>query len=149
MESDRGDAPRGPHGTAVLPQAVPAHAAVTLRAPTGSQDPRDGAPATPIPDARHQLGKLLGKGGMGEVYVAVDPSLRRRVAFKRLLSEHHANPNLSARFLTEVQVTAQLDHPNVVPVNGFELAEDGTLGYSMKLVRGKDLAHHIEKWRGE
>jgi serine/threonine-protein kinase len=86
---------------------------------------------------------------MGEVYIAFDPSLRRRVAFKRLLSEHHQNPNLSARFLTEVQVTSQLDHPNVVPVNGFELATDGTLGYSMKLVRGKDLAHHVEKWRAE
>ena len=40
---------------------------------------------------------------------------------------------------TEVQVTAQLDHPNVVPVNGFELAEDGSLGYSMKLIKGRDL----------
>ncbi len=158
MESEPRDGPRGPRGTFVLEEArpaVPNHAAVTLRAPTGSQDPRTGAPA-PAPDPtgaaertspRHQLVKLLGKGGMGEVHVAIDPVLRRRVAFKRLLPEHHQNPNLSARFLTEVQVTAQLDHPNVVPVNGFELADDGTLGYSMKLVKGRDLAGHIEKWR--
>ncbi|HUQ07008.1 MAG TPA: protein kinase [Kofleriaceae bacterium] len=142
MESD--DAARGPRGTHVLP-----HLRETVVATDGSTSPRPEATSSERTAPKHQLVKLLGKGGMGEVFVAFDPALRRRVAFKRLLPEHHQNPNLSARFLTEVQVTAQLDHPNVVPVNGFELSEDGTLGYSMKLVKGKDLAHHIEKWRGD
>ena len=151
---------RGPRGTLAIDESgapVPAHAAETIQLAAGSQDGR------PTPDAaeaqprsaleraapKHQLLKVLGKGGMGEVFAALDPELRRKVAFKRLLAEHEGNQGLSARFLTEVQVTAQLDHPNVVPVNGFELAEDGTLGYSMKLIKGKDLSKLIEKWRGE
>ena len=139
--------------------ASPSHQAETIQRPEGSQDPRLGlapppqpAPAAALHDRaapRHQLVKLLGKGGMGEVFAALDPELRRKVAFKRLLPEWVDNPGMSARFLTEVQVTAQLDHPNVVPVNGFELAEDGTLGYSMKLIKGRDLSKLIEKWRAE
>ena len=151
---------RGPRGTLAIDHEglpVPAYRAETLVAAAGSQDPRPPGPPLEPPTRtageraapRHQLLKVLGKGGMGEVYAAIDPELRRKVAFKRLLPEHSDNPGLSARFLTEVQVTSQLDHPNVVPVNGFELAEDGTLGYSMKLIKGRDLSKLIEKWRGE
>ena len=139
--------------------ATPAAQAETIQRPEGSQDGRMGlapppqaAPAQSLHDRaapRHQLLKLLGKGGMGEVFAALDPELRRKVAFKRLLPEWTENAGMSARFLTEVQVTAQLDHPNVVPVNGFELAEDGTLGYSMKLIKGRDLSKLVEKWRAE
>ena len=161
MASNEGDVQaRGPRGTLAIDDqglAIPAHRAETIVRAEGSQDPRPSPNAleeVPRSNAdraapRHQLVKLLGKGGMGEVFSAIDPELRRKVAFKRLLAEHHSNTSLSARFLTEVQVTSQLDHPNVVPVNAFALAEDGSLGYSMKLIKGRDLSKLIEKWRGE
>jgi eukaryotic-like serine/threonine-protein kinase len=157
------DAEPGRQETLPLPLEGP-RAVLTPDAPTvtpaiGSTGPEVGQPPPAAPDVprdpieraapRHDLLKLIGKGGMGEVYIAFDPELRRRVAFKRLLAELADNQRLAARFLTEVQVTAQLDHPNIVPINGFELAVDGTLGYSMKLVKGRDLAKLIEKWRGE
>jgi serine/threonine-protein kinase len=155
---------QGPHGTLALDGAAPRLSGPdqpTIQAPLGSQDRPTGSGSEPpaAPDffksnldraaPPHELVKLIGKGGMGEVYIALDPELRRKVAWKRLLPEHVDNPRLAARFITEVQVTAQLDHPNIVTIHGMELAADGTLGYSMKLVRGKDLQKLIEKWRAE
>ena len=81
---------------------------------------------------------------MGEVLVAHDPALRRDVAYKRLHQEHKADAEL--RFRTEIQITAQLDHPNIIPV--YALDETGDeLGYSMKLVRGITLQDLIAQAR--
>ena len=103
-----------------------------------------------IPLADFKLVKVLGEGGMGVVYVAKQQSLGREVVFKTLKPMPDAQASkLKASgtfgsvikhrtdmFLSEAVVTADLFHPNIVPI--YELAEapDGSLFYTMKWVRG-------------
>lgn len=82
----------------------------------------------------------IGSGAMGEVLVARDNRLLRKVAYKRMLPQLGDKPALASRFFSEVQITAQLDHPNIVPIYELEVASDGRLGYSMKLVQGMTLS---------
>jgi serine/threonine-protein kinase len=90
---------------------------------------------------------LLGKGAMGEVHVARDEDLNRHVAFKRMDPRLVGEPILARRFMTEVQITAQLDHPGIVPVYAVERGADGVPGYAMKLVRGKTLKEYLAEAR--
>ena len=100
-----------------------------------------GGAAAPITaEARYEFVGKLGAGGMGEVLAARDRSLRRVVAYKRLLPEAAANASVLGRFLTEAQITSQLDHPNVVPIYGLEVTEGGSLAYAMKMIEGVELA---------
>jgi serine/threonine protein kinase len=94
---------------------------------------------------RYQLLQVLGSGAMGEVLIAQDSSLARKVAFKRMAPSVSKDPGLAARFLREMQVTAQLDHPNVVPVYADERSADGSTGYAMKLVRGRTLTALLDE----
>jgi serine/threonine protein kinase len=77
-----------------------------------------------------------GKGGMGTVHIAKDTELLRRVALKQLNAEVETNAGARSRFLREVQITAQLDHPNIVPVYALEIAPGGAPAYTMKFVEG-------------
>jgi eukaryotic-like serine/threonine-protein kinase len=81
----------------------------------------------------------LGEGAMGSVSIARDVHLRRKVALKTVLPEMTRSAEVMSRFVAEMQVTAQLDHPNIVPVYGLEATDGGSVGYAMKLVRGVDL----------
>ncbi len=86
----------------------------------------------------YRLEQVLGRGGMGVVYVAYDERLGRRVALKLIAPELVADTRLRARFLAESKLAASLDHPNVVPV--YEAGEaDGVLFLAMQLVEGRDL----------
>ncbi len=96
-------------------------------------DPRPGQGAR---RARYDLLGPVGKGAMGIVHVARDLDLRRKVAFKSMLRH---DPLLHRRFLDEVRITAQLDHPNIVPVYSIEHDAEGRPAYAMKLVRGRTL----------
>ncbi|HEY7872315.1 MAG TPA: serine/threonine protein kinase [Rudaea sp.] len=78
-----------------------------------------------------------GAGGMGTVHIARDSELLRRVALKQLNADADANDSARTRFLREAQITAQLDHPNIVPVYALEVAPGGTPAYTMKFVEGK------------
>jgi serine/threonine-protein kinase len=106
---------------------------------SGEMNPIAVDESAPHPTVRYELLQVLGKGAMGEVLVAREGSLSRKVAFKRMAPNVAKDRGLTARFLREMQVTAQLDHPNVVPVYAHEPAPDGTPGYAMKLVRGRTL----------
>lgn len=89
----------------------------------------------------------IGKGAMGEVHVARDEALRRKVAHKRMLPAAARQSALAARFFAEVQVTAQLDHPHIVPIYALDVRGDGTLGYAMKLVQGQTLTQWLKRDR--
>ena len=60
--------------------------------------------------------KLLGEGGMGEVYQALDPDLQREVAIKVLHPHFARQPNFHQRFIQEARVAARMDHPGIVKV---------------------------------
>ncbi len=86
----------------------------------------------------------LGRGAMGEVLRASDPRLHREVALKRLDTRHRGDPSATRRFVTEAQLTAQLDHPGVVPVHAMSVGDEGP-SYAMKLVRGRTLKAYFDE----
>lgn len=80
------------------------------------------------------------KGGFGQVWLARDSRLNRDVALKELLPDRKHEMKVVQGFLKEAQVTAQLEHPNIVPVYQFGAAgETGQPYYTMKMVRGQTL----------
>ncbi len=105
--------------------------------PPASQ--RSRPPASSTSDLRFQAISRLGEGAMGAIDIARDVYLRRKVALKTVLPEMAGHPEIFGRFLSEMQITAQLEHPNIVPVYALDVSADGSLGYAMKLVQGRDL----------
>ena len=97
----------------------------------------------PLGDVRYDLLGVIGEGAMGTVHLARDHALRRRVALKTL-SVDGPSLDLIERFLTEAQITAQLDHPHIVPVYALEVGPGGKPAYTMKLVEGETLEEIIE-----
>ncbi|NNE08316.1 MAG: serine/threonine protein kinase, partial [Gemmatimonadetes bacterium] len=94
--------------------------------------------------AHYEVIDLLGKGGMGEVYRAVDTKLGREVAIKVLPKELSGDPERAARFEREARTLASLQHPNVAWIYGFEEV-DGNRFLVMELVEGKDLGVRIRE----
>jgi serine/threonine protein kinase/dipeptidyl aminopeptidase/acylaminoacyl peptidase len=86
----------------------------------------------------------LGVGGMGEVYRASDPRLKRSVAIKILPSDVSSDPERLARFQREAQVLASLNHPNVASIYGVE-ESDGIRALVMELVEGQTLSERLRK----
>jgi serine/threonine protein kinase/tetratricopeptide (TPR) repeat protein len=86
----------------------------------------------------------LGAGGMGEVYRARDPRLKRDIALKVLSGSTAADPERRARFEREAQSSAALSHPNIVTIHSVEEA-DGVLFLTMEYVEGKPLSDVIVK----
>ena len=89
--------------------------------------------------ARYAIVGHAGSGGMATVHVARDLELMRTVALKQLAGGGQAADDARLRFLREAQVTAQLDHPHIVPIHGLEVAPDGAPAYAMKFVEGRTL----------
>ena len=86
----------------------------------------------------YRLERLLGAGGMGEVYLAHDERLDRKVAVKVLGEELGADPRWRRRFLREARLASALDHPNVCTIH--EVGEaDGRAFLAMQLVEGRTL----------
>lgn len=97
-------------------------------------------------DARYLDLLELGAGGMGEVRLVKDQRIQRDVALKRM---HRVfdSPEDTRRFLREVRVQGQLDHPAVVPVYDLGLDASGSVWFTMKRVRGQTLGDIIQKLR--
>ena len=85
-------------------------------------------------DRRYAVGNIIARGGMGAILEAEENVLKRKVAMKRMLGTHSEDGLM--RFVEEAQITAQLDHPNIVPVYELNLDEHDNVYYTMKLVRG-------------
>jgi hypothetical protein len=83
----------------------------------------------------------LGRGAQGVVHVARDLVLGRKVAYK--VSRRPPEHGDARRFVTEVQIVAQLDHPNIVPIHEGHRRADGRLAFSMKLIDGQTLHDHV------
>src|SRR5262245_43760774 len=83
----------------------------------------------------YRIESLLGRGGMGVVWEAVDVRLERRVALKVLAAELAADRSFRERFVRESRAAAALDHPNVIPI--FAAGDqEGELFLAMRLVPG-------------
>jgi serine/threonine-protein kinase len=93
--------------------------------------------------SHYRLIEKIGEGGMGEVYVAEDTRLKRRIALKVLPSEMVADPDRRARFEREAQTVARLNHPNIVTLHSIEEANTsrGPVHFiTMELIEGSTLS---------
>ena len=88
--------------------------------------------------AHYRLDRVLGKGGMGSVFVAFDERREREVALKVLPEDLADDPIFRDRFRREARIAADLEDPHVVPIHDFGEI-DGRLFIDMRLVRGRDL----------
>jgi len=93
---------------------------------------------------RYAIERLLGRGGMGAVYLARDLQLDRPVALKVLPAEFVSQVDLRARFLQETRTAASFSHPNIVPVFSIEDRE-GLLAFAMGYVEGESLADIVKR----
>ena len=93
---------------------------------------------------RYALERLLGRGGMGAVYLARDLRLDRPVALKVLPAEYASQAVLRDRFLRETRTAASFSHPNIVPVYAVE-ESDELLAYAMGFVEGETLAERVRR----
>lgn len=97
---------------------------------------------------RYKILSLLGKGGMGEVYLAEDTSLRRLVALKILPADFTANSDRLARFEREAFAASSLNHPNILTI--YEIgAEDGHHFIATEFIDGESLRQHMKDQRLE
>ena len=95
---------------------------------------RDGA----LIDGRYRIDRLIGVGGMGEVYAAQQLSMGRPVALKLLRNEFARRPEYRERFYVEARAASRLQHPNIVTVFDFGTSKDG-LFLVMELIVGDSL----------
>ncbi|MDF1664286.1 MAG: serine/threonine-protein kinase, partial [Planctomycetota bacterium] len=86
--------------------------------------------------AQYQFLDVLGRGGMGVVYKAIQLNLAREVAIKKIRPER-VTPGLLAAFHIEARLTARLDHPNIVPIYDLGQDQDSAALLVMKVVRGE------------
>lgn len=103
--------------------------------------------STPSKNA-YQFIQELGVGAMGEVHIVRENFLRRKVALKFIRTDR-ANERSQARFVREALITAQLDHPNIVPIYTYEMALDGNPAYTMKWIKGRTLEEIIDECKQE
>ena len=88
--------------------------------------------------SHYRIAEKLGEGGMGEVYLAEDTRLNRKVALKVLPEEMAKDPERLERFEREAQAVAALNHPNIVTIHSVEEADELHL-LTMELVEGQSL----------
>jgi len=93
---------------------------------------------------RYEIIREIGKGGMGEVYLAEDTNLKRQVAIKVLPLQFALDKDWLARFEREARLLAALNHPNIATIHGLEKS-DGQQFLVMELVEGDTLAERIKK----
>ena len=91
-------------------------------------------------DGRYRLTRLMGEGGMGQVYEGMHETLDRKVAVKVLLPRYAFEPKFRERFLREAKAASKVRHPNVVQILDFGDTPGGSVYFVMEFLEGQDLA---------
>jgi serine/threonine protein kinase/Tol biopolymer transport system component len=93
---------------------------------------------------RYQVLTRIGRGGMGEVFLAQDTALGRKVALKLLRSDFTSNEERLRRFRQEARAASALNHPNILTI--YEIGQDDTLHFmATEYVEGETLREHISR----
>nr|WP_303652827.1 serine/threonine-protein kinase [Paludisphaera mucosa] len=117
--------------------------------PIGSKTPEAASPSD-SPPSRFQVLGLHARGGLGEIFTAIDVELDRRVALKELQPRHAHDEISQLRFLQEAEITGRLEHPGVVPVYGLGRHPDGRPYYAMRFIEGETFQAAVERFhRGD
>jgi serine/threonine protein kinase len=86
----------------------------------------------------YRIIEKIGAGGMGEVYLAEDTRLKRKVALKFLPTQFVSDSDFKARFLREAEATAKLNHPNIITI--YDVSEfQGRPFFAMEVIEGQSL----------
>jgi serine/threonine-protein kinase len=93
----------------------------------------------------YRIERPIGKGGMGEVYVASHVRLPKQVAIKVLSSTVVTNEEAYARFRREAEISSSIGHPNIVEVHDFNLTPGGEPYIVMELLEGEDLSTQLAR----
>ncbi|HEY0390167.1 MAG TPA: serine/threonine-protein kinase [Solirubrobacterales bacterium] len=94
--------------------------------------------------AGYRIERRIGRGGMGVLYLALEPGLERRVALKLIAPEAAADEVFAKRFAEESKIAASIEHPNVVPI--YAAGEEGGVPFiAMRYVAGADLARRLAR----
>lgn len=111
-----------------------------------SADPKLNPPSAPefLLSNRYHLLESIGKGGMGEVFLAFDTLCGRRIALKKIRSDLVNHPQIRHRFLKEAHITCQLTHPAIIPIYSIQAAQLSAY-YTMPFVEGETLKQIIRK----
>ena len=96
---------------------------------------------------RYRVERILGQGGFGQVLLARDEELHRRVAIKIPRPDRAFSPEEIATYLTEARTVASLDHPSIVPVYDVGRTDDGHPYVVSKYVEGSDLGRWMKEGR--
>ena len=91
------------------------------------------------PIGRYDLREEIARGGMGEVYLAVDRTLGRPVAIKILQARYRSGSTTARRFVDEARISGQLQHPGIPPIHDLGTLPDGRPFLAMKLIKGRTL----------
>ena len=94
----------------------------------------------------HRIMRQHVKGGMGMINIAYDQFLKREVALKELFKDTTTDESIVHRFIVEAEITAQLEHPGIIPVHALGLDINGNPYYTMKLIRGKTFQEAIKQY---
>jgi len=94
--------------------------------------------------AGYRIERSLGRGGMGVLYLAIEPGLERRVALKLIAPEAAADEVFVRRFAEESKIAASIEHPNVVPIYAAD-EEDRVPYIAMRYVSGSDLGRRLAR----
>jgi serine/threonine protein kinase len=112
--------------------------------------------AEPLPKSigRYEILRLLGRGGMGEVYLASDSALGRRVAIKILPAALQSDAKMRGRFMNEARAVAALNHPNVITIHDLSTTDARDVGFPpgalylvLEFVEGQGLDEIMDKRR--
>jgi serine/threonine-protein kinase len=94
---------------------------------------------------RYRIERLIGRGGMGVLYLAVDPRLNRSVALKLLPSHSSLDSSASRRFEEEARAASLLDHPNIATVYEVDETSDGRIFIAMAYYEGETLREKLKR----
>ena len=109
----------------------------------GDHPPPEGRFSDITTAPRYRIQRILGRGGMGEVVLAVDESLDRLVAIKSMLRDSRVD---TTHFLREARVSATLEHPGIVPVYSYGTAPSGRSFIVMRYVKGRTLYQCLQEY---
>ncbi len=96
---------------------------------------------------RYKVIKLLGEGGMGQVYLAEHTAIEKRIALKVLRAEYAHKGEIVTRFQQEAISASRIKHPNVLDVFDFGQLENGCFYLAMEFLEGNDLADELQRAR--
>jgi eukaryotic-like serine/threonine-protein kinase len=113
---------------------------------SGAKSTSAAAGASTSAGARFRILRPHARGGLGEVFVALDTELNRDVALKEIQHQFADDPLFRARFEFEAEVTGGLEHPGIVPVYGLGHTPDGRPFYAMRFIRGDSLKDAVRQY---